>query len=106
MLRRLAYVVVFAAAVAFVYGFVHQRDLSGRYEEYLESEENLVRTREHVVNLSSELEASRSRVENLDKDPVEMERTVRKVRGQVRSDEIVYRIEDVPTPPTTAAQAE
>lgn len=106
MLRRMVYVAAFAATIAFVYFYVQHRDLEGRYEDYLQSEENLVRTREHVVSLESRLDATQARVENLDKDPVEMERTVRKVRGKVREDEIVYRIEGVPEPEPLTDQGE
>lgn len=106
MLRRLVYVVAIATTLGLVYLYVQQRDLEGRYQGRLQSEQKLAETRERVVSMTSELEASRMKAENLDKDPVEMERTVRKVRGFAREHDIVYRIENVPEPQSTTTQSE
>ncbi len=80
--------------IAVAYAYFHQRDIHARYVELRENEKQLEAVRRDVDALKSRVEETKARVENMEKDPVEMEATIRRIRRLTREGEIIFRIEE------------
>jgi cell division protein FtsB len=99
MMRKLAYLLTVALAAGLVCVYYQHRDLKGRYHALQQNQQTVRAAQEEVKKLESEVEASQKRVDGINKDPVEMEATIRRIKQLARDGETVYRIE--PTPPAT-----
>lgn len=75
--------------------YADSRNLQERFWDHqLDAKELKVREKE-ITDLETEVEQAKAKLEQLDKDPVEIEANVRKINGQVRDGEIIFRVEDV-----------
>ncbi|HDP35187.1 MAG TPA: hypothetical protein ENN29_08785 [Candidatus Hydrogenedentes bacterium] len=81
--------------------------------EFRRNEQQLELVRKEIDALKMRVEQARQRVENIEKDPVEMEATIRRIRRLTRDGEIIFRIEEQPirgdtavAPPFSSSSAE
>jgi len=86
-----------ALVVAVAYGYTHQRNLHARYVEFKQDEQLLEEVRQEIETLRTRVEQARARVESMEKDPVEIEATIRRIRRLTRDGETIFRIEAAPT---------
>jgi cell division protein FtsB len=96
--ERVTYVVVSTLILAGTALYARQWDLTHQLERYQQSEQATKDMKDALKQKEEELAAAQQRAQDMDKDPVEKEATVRRVSKGVREDEIVYRIEEE-TPP-------
>lgn len=91
------YVLVVAIAIVTVLGYVAHRDLGGRYNAYQRSEMSVNAAKEQARILDEELQRLQQRVKDLDqKNPLEVEAAIRRIKQLVRDGETVYRLEEAP----------
>jgi len=90
-------VLLLAIGLAGAYGM--KNHLAERYQAHLERERQIAEFRAQIGIMRGRAEASRSRVQQLDVNPVEKEAAVRRIKGWTRPGEIVYRVEEVPAKP-------
>jgi cell division protein FtsB len=91
---RITWLGAFVIALAVSLVWLWQRDLIGRYHEWHQREDALRAVRSEARQFAEDLEAARQRVRQLDRDPLEMEAAIRRIRRLVRPGETIYRIED------------
>lgn len=92
------YVLALLVTCAFAWGYYHACDLPGRFEEREERERELQRIRQEAEALEAQVQQAQERVYNLDADPLEVEASLRRIKGMVREDERIYRMEPLPEP--------
>jgi cell division protein FtsB len=81
-------------ALALVYILRH--DLKGRYEDYRRTVDTVAEQREQLQLLREMVASEQQRAEGMDRDPLEQEATIRRVKRLVREGEIVFRVEERP----------
>ena len=84
------------AVVAVTSVYVERRGLFDRYDKHLDREDQLDHRKAYADRLRDSLHASQAHVEALDKDPLEIEASIRRVKPLVRPGEKVYRIKVLP----------
>ncbi len=87
-----------ALVIAVAYGYMHQRNIPERYNEFRQNEVLLEQVKQEIDALRERVEQARAKVKDLETDPVEIEAAIRRVRRLTRDGEIVYQIEDPPPP--------
>lgn len=95
---------VLVSAVA--YGYAHQRNLQQRYAEFRNEQTRLEDMRGEVESLREKVEETRARVAKMESDPLEIEATARKDGRMTRDGEIIFHIEDAPSPVDTPPEGD
>ena len=96
--ERLTYLGVSLLVLGGTVLYARQWDLLHQWDRYQQSNQDLETTRADLEKKSDEVKKARERADNMAKDPVEKEATVRRISKGVRGDEIVFRVEEE-TPP-------
>jgi cell division protein FtsB len=96
--ERLTYATLGVLILAGTALYARHRDLLGQWERYQKSEEATRDMQQQLQTMEESVAAAKERARNMDKDPVEKEATVRRISKGVRGDEIVFRVEEEPSP--------
>ena len=96
--RILVLVIAVALAVCYAAG----RNLSGRYAAHQAREVELQALRDKARELEQTLEKEQHRAQELGSNPLELEASIRRLNGNVRPGETVYRVELNPQAGTIA----
>ena len=97
------YLLALLAVVVLSAAYAARRDLYGRYQGFIESEEAVSAAQTNLQELKTELDTSTTRVRELGADSLEVEAAIRRINRLVREGETVYHFEQAPEP---EAQAE
>ena len=88
-------------ALALVY--IERHDLQGRYMDYRQTVDTVATQREQNERLRETVANEQQRAEGMDRDPLEQEATIRRVKRLVREGEIIFRVEERPPAATRGA---
>jgi cell division protein FtsB len=91
---RIWYLVAWLIVIVVGLAYIERRDLLGRYNQYTQSVESVRAARERVEALETAVNQSRQMVRNLDKDPLEVEAAIRRIKQMVRPGETVFSLEE------------
>ena len=91
--RMWVYLLVLGAALVFSAGYAVRRDFYGRYCVFQESRESVQAADEQARALEATVAQSQRRAIDLGNNALELEATIRQVKGRVRKNEKVFRIE-------------
>lgn len=78
--------------------YIRQWDLQHQWERYQQSERATADMQQQLADMEESVKAAQERAQNMGKDPVEKEATVRRISKGVRQDEIVFRVEEESSP--------
>ena len=105
---RIGYLLVALLTIVFVAAYAVHRDLYGLYSDYVQSEEQVSAAQIQADALEKDLDHSRQHVHDLDSNPLEKEKTIRRTQRLVRPGEKVFLIEEGsadPSQPKTQEQS-
>lgn len=84
---------LFLLAVALSVCYASARKISDRYTAHQEREKALESMREEARALEEALDKEKRRAQELGSNPLELEASIRRLNGNVRPGETVYRVE-------------
>ena len=86
--------------------YAQRQNLSGLYDEYRFSEQEVRELELRLEELQAEEQALKQHVEDLDTDPLAVEAEIRRSKGLVRKDEKIFRVELPPAEGPQSKQAQ